>query len=224
MNKSCAVAHQFWYVTLASSTDRLWHVAQESRFKDAGHLDHSILGNACADEPVLSILQPVATLVFYEQKLFLCIVEVNSLFINSHPVNDIPISMLSDKTAQVAYQALHLVPATYDDDPKGVNDWRLCSLFGLHAKVPGMLIQPINLTVAAHIRCNLFFLFESSALMAMASNLRDCAIHGHCKAIPHIKITDEFPYCEEHGMFLPLLWFIVNLVSTKQGLLCARRT
>ena len=204
MNKSRAIAQQFRYVTSASSTDRLRRVAQESRFKNRNCIYPSITNNTDVKEPVLSVLQPIATLVFCEQKLFLCIAEVNGLFHDSLPVDDIPITIISEKIVQVSYQALRLVPASTTDDPKGVNDWKSSKLFSLSAKVPGALVQPINPSVASHIPCSSFFLFETSTLMAITSNLHDRVIRGHRKAIPHVDASECFPYQEQHGKFIPL--------------------
>ena len=201
MNKSRAIAQQFRYVTSASSTDRLRRVAQESRFKRPNRLDHSIADNTHTEGPMLSVLQPIATLVFCEQKLFLCIAEVNGLFRDSVPMDDIPIALLSEKIIQVSYQALRLVPASTTDDPNGINDWRSSNLLSLSAKVPGALVQPINPTITSHIPCDSFFLFETSTLMAIASNLRDRVIRGHRKAIPHVKASEVFPYQEQNGKF-----------------------
>jgi hypothetical protein len=202
MNKSKAIMQQFRYVTSASSTDRLRRVAQESRFKNSHRLDTSISDK---EGPVLSVLQPITTLVLCEQKLFLCIAEVNGLFHDSLPVDDIPIAVLSEKIIQVSYQALRLVPASTTDNPNGIYDWRSSHLFSLSAKVPGALVQPINPTIASHIPCNSFFLFETSSLMAIVSNLRDRVIHGHRKAIPHVKASDIFPYQEQHSESLLLV-------------------
>jgi hypothetical protein len=202
-NKSRAISRHFRYATSASSTDRLRRVAQESRFKSTSDgLDVSISGNAHIDGPSLSILQPIATLVVCDQKLFLCIAEVNGLFLDCQSVDFIPFSIMSEKIAQVSYQALRLIPASFSNDPSGKNDWRTSSLFSLSAKVPGALVQPINPAVASHNPCDSFFLFESAVLMAIASNLRDRVIRGHRKAIPQIKTSDYFPYREKHGTSL----------------------
>ncbi|KAI0283828.1 hypothetical protein BC826DRAFT_1093772 [Russula brevipes] len=192
VNKSRAIAQQF----------RLRHVAQESRFKHTGGLGISDSGNANTDGPLLCILQPIATLVFCEQKLFLCIAEVNELFLDCEPVDEIPLSVLQEKITQVSYQALRLVPASYSDDPDGTNDWRTSNLFSLTAKVPGALVQPINPVVASHNLCDTFFLFESSVLMAIAASLQDRVARGHRKAIPHVKKSDYFPYQEQDGTSL----------------------
>ena len=152
MNKSRALAQQFRYVTSASSTDRLRRVAQESRFKTTSSLGAPPpqAGDTHIDRCTLSILQPIATVILCEGKLFLCVAEVNGLFLNHQSVDDIPISVLSEKIAQVSYQGLRLVPASYSDDPDGKHDWRSFNLFRLSAKVPGAIILPINPDVASH--------------------------------------------------------------------------
>jgi hypothetical protein len=188
-------------MTSASSTDRLWCVAQKSCFKNPNRLDHYISDNTNTEGPMLSILQPITTLVFCEGNLFLCIAEVNGLFCDFLPVDDIPVTLLSEKIVQVSYQALCLVPVSTTDNPNGINNWRSSNLFSLSAKVPSALVQPINPTVTSHIPCDSFFLFETSTLMAIGSNLRDRIIRGYHKAIPHVKASDVFPYQEQHGTF-----------------------
>jgi hypothetical protein len=201
VNKSRAIAQQFRYVTSASSTDRLRRVAQESRFKTTSGLGvpHSQAGDAHIDRPALSVLQPIATVILCEDKLFLCLAEVNGLFLDHQAVDDIPISVLSEKIAQVSYQGLRLVPASYSDDRDGKHDWRSFDLFRLCAKVPGALVLPINPDVASHNPCDAFFLFQTSELMAFAASLRDSILGSHRKAIPQFKPSDYFPYQEQNG-------------------------
>jgi len=201
MNKSRAIAQHFRYARSVSSTDRLRRIAQESRFRPGHDLKHSISGEACSDEPSLSVLQPIATLVSCDQRLFLCLAEVNGLFLDGKSVEDIPVSMLSEKIAQVSYQALRLIPATISDAPDGKYDWRSSSLFTLSAKVPGVLVQPVNPGVATHIPGNSFFVFETSVLMVIAVNLRDRVVRGHLRAILHFKVSDLFPYRAHDGAY-----------------------
>ena len=149
-------------------------MAQESHFKPTGCLRNSVsgvLGDARIQSPVLSIHQPIATLMLCKQNLFLCVAEVTGLFLDSHSVDNIPLSVLPEKIAQGSYQGVRLIPASYTDNPNGENDWRSTTLFALSSKVPGALIQPINPAVASHLTCDSFFLFQTSVLMAIASNL-----------------------------------------------------
>jgi hypothetical protein len=171
INKSHAIAQHFRYTRSVSSTNRLRCIAQESRFRPGHNLNYTPSRDSCSDEPSLSILQPIAMLVFCDQRLFLCIAEVNSLFLDGKSVEDIPVSILPEKISQVSYQGLCLIPAMFADVPDGKYDWQSSSLFTLSAKVPGALIQPVNPGIASHIPGNSFFVFETSVLMAIAVNL-----------------------------------------------------
>ena len=201
MNKSHAISHHFRYAKSVSSTDQLHCIAQESHFRPGQDLNYTVSGEAPLDEPSLSVLQPIATLVFCDQQLFLCIAEVNGLFLDSRSVKDIPISILSEKISQVSYQALRLIPATLSDVSDGKSDWQSLSLFTLLAKVSGALVQPMNPSVATHIPGNSFFIFETSVLMAITVNLQDRVIRSHHRAIPHVKVSDFFPYREHDGAY-----------------------
>jgi len=127
MNKLCAIAHHFHYAKSVSSTDRLHCIAQESHFRPGHDLNQTLsgeaLGEACSNEPSLSVLQPITTLVFCDQWLFLCIAEVNGLFLDGKSIEDIPVSILPEKISQISYQALCLIPVTLSDAPDGKNNW-----------------------------------------------------------------------------------------------------
>ncbi len=140
-------------------------------------------------------------LVSCNQRLFLCLAEVNGLFLYGKSIEDIPVSILSEKIAQVSYQALHLIPATFSDAPDGKYDWRSSSLFTLSAKVPGVLVQPVNPGIATYIPGNSFFVFDMLILIVIAVNLRDHVVCGHLRAIPHVKVLDLFPYQAHDGAY-----------------------
>jgi hypothetical protein len=112
---------------------------------------------------------------------------------------NIPFLVLSEKIAQVLYQALCLIPAGFSDYFDGTNDWRTSNLFSPSAKVSDMLVQPKNLAVTSHNLCNSFFLFEYLVLIAIAANLQDHAFCTDHKAILHIKMLDDFSYQEQNS-------------------------
>ena len=138
-------------------------------------------------------------MVLCEDKLFLCITEVNGLFLGHQAIDEIPILILSKRATQVSYQGLCLVPASYSDDHDEIHDWRSLDLFQFSAKVSGALILPINLDIISQNLCDTFFLFQSSELMALATSLLDSIPCGHCKSIPLAKHSDYFPYQEQDG-------------------------
>ena len=137
------------------------------------------------------------------------------------PLKDpnISISLLPEKAAQVSYQGLRLVPASYSDDHDGKHDWRSKDLFRLSEKVPGSLVLPINPDVASHSLCDAFFLFQSSELMAVATSLRDDLRRSHRKDIPQVKPSDHFPYQEQDGESLYYSYRNSGaLISPREGL------
>jgi len=133
MKKSHTLTQQFQYVTSVSSTDCLHCVAQEGQFKTTGSIGfpYSQAGDAHIDHdrPTLSVYQPIATVIECKEKPFLCITEVNGLFLDHQPIDEIPISVLSERVSQVSYQGLRLVSSTDSDDPDGKHDWRSQDLF-----------------------------------------------------------------------------------------------
>ena len=102
----------------------------------------------------------------------------------------------------MSYQGLHLVPASFEDDRDGKHNWRSLDLFRLSAKVPGALVLPINPDIASNNLCDAFFLFQSSELIAFAASLQASIPRSHRKAIPQVKVSDNFPYREQDGMSL----------------------
>ena len=111
---------------------------------------------------------------------------------------------MSERTVTISYQILALVPATAEDDPSMVNDWRSHGMLGssefLNLNVPGRLIQPINPPVATQTLGKPFYLFESGVLLAFAASLFDRLTMKDLKFVPKIAATKCFPYREASGM------------------------
>jgi hypothetical protein len=101
------------------------------------------------DSEVLLISDPIATILSSENKLWLCIGEVNALKFDGQPVPYLNLNMLSEETVTVSYQVVGLRPATVDEDPERVHDWRTHHMADEHSfTVPGRLVQPINPTTS----------------------------------------------------------------------------
>lgn len=137
------------------------------------------------------------TVIVCKGKLFLCIAEVNGLFIDHQPIDDIPFAVLAEKATQVLYQALCLVPGSCSDDHNAKHNWRSFNLSHFSEKVPGTLVLPINPDVTSPKLGNAFFLFKSSDLIAFATRLQDSICGRHRKAIPQVEASDWFPYQEQ---------------------------
>jgi hypothetical protein len=109
------------------STDRLRRVQDIGR-----HIQNKTVSTSASeslpalkdDSEVLLVSDPIATILSSENKLWLCIGEVNALRFDGQSVPYLNLDMLSEETVTVSYQIVGLRPATVDEDPERVHDWR----------------------------------------------------------------------------------------------------
>ena len=84
----------------------------------------------------------IATLISSDDKAWLYIGAVNGLKIYGKPANYAGLDILTEEKVTVSYQILGLRPATSEDDPELLHDWRTCRIEEQSFTVPGQLIQP----------------------------------------------------------------------------------
>lgn len=199
VNKSRALAQRFKYHKTTSSADRLRRVAHEGRYKT---MPAWMEAEEPTDGPFLSIFDPIASLLVCEAKLFLCVGEVNELWVDSKSSERVPIRLLPESTIRLSYQVLHLIPATIEDDPTEKHDWRSSRfLSSYNFTIPGFLAQPVNPATSVSTSGSPHLLFDSDSLRALASGLRDRLTHAHTQLIPKVKPGHQFPYREAHGTY-----------------------
>ena len=202
INKSRSLSMLFKYSKSTSSTDQLRRVQQQARYMQS---EPETLVDDTSEEigDVLMIDNPVASLLSCEDNIFLCIGEVISMHVGSRAVDHLRLDVLLEDTVRITYQAYSLVCTQPNDDTPSDSvhkyDWRALSLLPLKFKVPGSLIQPINPTLAMPTSQALFYIFETSTLIAFASSLRDRLSKPQLKLIPQTVQTDRFPYRERSG-------------------------
>ena len=131
------------------STDCLKWVWDVSRFVES-KINVQTSESPADDSKTLVISDPIATLVWVEEKFWLCLGEVNAIWIDGQSVGHISFDMLAEDVVTVSYQMLGLRPATLDDNPEGWHDWRTyeIALSKWSFMVPGQLIQSINPTTS----------------------------------------------------------------------------
>lgn len=190
------------YDQTPSSTDRLRRVQNIEKFP---HDSSSLVGTQCDSifgEPCLITSEPIATLVRYDSKLFLCIGEVNAITVDSKPVEQLRLSILPEQMVKVSFQILGLVPATSLDDPSLHNDWRTASMKEISFTIPGRLVQAINPDICSRIPTKPYYLLRSPVLMAFSASLFERLAAKDLRAIPTITTpTQDFPYRETSGVF-----------------------
>ena len=125
----------------SGSTDRLRRVQDIGRHiqnKSVSANTLEFLPPPKDDSEVLLVSDPIATILSSKNKLWLCIREVNALKFNGQSVPYLNLDMLSEETVTVSYQVVGLRPATVDEDPERVHDWRTHHMANEHSfTVPG---------------------------------------------------------------------------------------
>ncbi|KAF4612577.1 hypothetical protein D9613_012728 [Agrocybe pediades] len=206
--KSRALSRYSRYRKQASSTDRLRRVQEIGRHiknpitdSDGAEASAMLLGK---ESDALVISDPIASLISCEDKVWLCIGEVNGLKLDGQSVPYLDLDMLNEDTVAVSYQVVGLRPATSSDDPDNIHDWRTYRMLTEHSfTVPGYLVQPINPTLSVTARgagSSPFYLMQSTFLVAMSASLFQALQKAQLKAIPKLTTpTQEYPYRETSG-------------------------
>ncbi|KAJ7684067.1 hypothetical protein B0H14DRAFT_2422248, partial [Mycena olivaceomarginata] len=129
---------------------------------------------------------------------FLCLGEVNGIYLKSESLDSIGPDVLPDRTVNVSFQFLRLIPATTIDDMSSKHDWKSAGLLGQTLKVPGQLVQPLDpsLSIADGVP---FYLFESHALRILTASLFEQLTPQKRLLRTVVSVTKFFPYRERGG-------------------------
>ena len=147
------------------------------------------------DTEVLLISDCVASLLSCNKKIWLCVVEVNGLKLDGQSVPYIiNLDILLEDTVMVSYQVLGLCPATLNDDPDGVYDWRTYWMDEKSFTVPRQLIQLINPKIFQMHTAMPWYLLQSNCLIASAMSIFQELAISSLKNIPKIVLGKEYPY------------------------------
>lgn len=183
------------------STDRLRRVQDIGRHiqnKSVSTNVQEFLPPPKDDSEVLLVSDPIATILSSEKKLWLCIGEVNSIKFDGQSVPYLNLDTLSEETVTVSYQIVGLRPATINDDPEHVHDWRTHHMANEHSfTVSGQLIQPINPTTST-VETG-WYLFQSTVLVTLAASIFQQLTASNLKSIPKLIPSDEYPYRDVSG-------------------------
>ncbi|PPQ82822.1 hypothetical protein CVT26_008090 [Gymnopilus dilepis] len=198
LSKARALSQYSKHRKFAGSTDRLKRVQAVGRYaKDRSHsVNISGLSEA---ENVLVVNDPIATLIYSENQFWLGIGEVNGLRIDGQSVGYISLDMLTEETVSISYQMLGLRRASSDDDPELKHDWRTYAMAEKSFTVPGRLVQVMDPTLSKTHKGVPFYLFQGSALVALAASIFQDLTISDLKRVPKLAVTHEYPYRESSG-------------------------
>lgn len=201
--KARALANFSKYRKFTSSTDRLKRVQQQARYAPK-EISSSLSADSAGVtnqelEHVLAISDPVASFLCSDNRVWLCIGEVNSLRVDGQPVDYVSHSVLCENITTVSYQLLGLRPATMDDDSEKKHDWRSYSMHEHSFTVPGRLVRAVNPDISTKEMGKPFYLLDSNFLVALVASLSEFLSVLDFKGVPKLVPTNEFPYQEVSG-------------------------
>lgn len=202
-SKARALADFVKYGKRTGSTDRLRCVQDIERHVQNKTVSSS-LGATSFPPPgeesqILLVFDCVATLLLSEEKIWLCVGEVNGLKFDGQSVSYLNLDMLPEHTVTVSYQVLGLRPATVNNDPDGQHDWRTHRIDEHSFTVPGSLVQPINPKVSTTHTNLPWYLFQGTFLVALAASLLQQTSITTLKSVPKLVPNRDYPYRESSG-------------------------
>ncbi|KZS88742.1 hypothetical protein SISNIDRAFT_469824 [Sistotremastrum niveocremeum HHB9708] len=216
LNKARVLSELFKHHRHPLSTDRLKRVADIPRFNsntsDTSTIidDESVFGG-----PMLSIHDPVATLLSVGENVFLAVGEVLTIKQANKRMDSIQTDRLKDRTITLTLRIMHLSLRTQDAQTASGNqaDWEWKRTHGDTITVPARLCQLINPPVESSAGRPPTFIFQSDELRSVAASLYDSLSREDWAQIPTVSEDPNFPYrneadeacfiCEKDGVSRP---------------------
>jgi hypothetical protein len=200
VRKARALSQRLKYGNKKMSTDRNRRVAGISR-----HAGSSIINSGITEfdsvfgSPCLMISDVIATLVFCEGRIFLCLGEVNGIYLDSESLDSIGLDVLPERSVHVSFQFLKIIPAMTIDDISNKHDWKSAGLLGQTLKVLGNMVQPLDPSLSTAQSGNPHYLFESNALRILTASLFEQLTPQKRLLVPSVSASKLFPYREGAG-------------------------
>jgi hypothetical protein len=202
-SKARALADFVKYGKRTGSTDCLRRVQDIERHVQNKTVSSSLgamsLPPPGEESQILLVSDCVATLLLSEEKIWLCVGEVNGLKFDGQSVSYLNLDMLPEHTVTVSYQVLGLRPATVDDDPDGQHDWWTHRIDEHSFTVSGSLVQPINPKVSTTHTNLPWYLLQGTFLVALAASLLQQTSITTLKSVPKLVPNRDYPYRESSG-------------------------
>ncbi|KAH6869091.1 hypothetical protein BKA70DRAFT_1414167 [Coprinopsis sp. MPI-PUGE-AT-0042] len=198
ISKFKALASYAKYRTVATSRDRLKRVQHAERYTSVPTHKAILIEGPDAASPLLTVHDPIATILCSDRRIWLCVGEVNAITVDGQLADDVPCHLLKEKTVSVSFQLLGLRSTTHDDDPSSMNDWRTYNILEHSFTVPGCAVEVINPDIASHPDAppKPFYLLDSAFLVSLSASLLGSLSTDEIKQLPKIAASRTFPYVE----------------------------
>lgn len=209
-----------------SSTDRLKRVQEVERYgKGSSSLS---INDSEQNSPndIISIQDPVGTLVRCDSHILLCIGEVNNIRIDSQSVSSVSLVSIAESDPDkisISLSILGLRRATVEDDPSCQSDWRSYRLsFERTIHVSAKAVAPLDPIISAQGVGKVFYLLEGKFLVTLAASIFGLLEKSDLKKLSIIAPSNGFPYVEPTGVCILDLSvsLAMNICLNRQSMFC----
>ena len=154
------------------------------------------LDSQLSQGPILSVGDPVATLLRCEGNIFLAIVQVTDICIDHESVLEIRMELLLESIVSVQFQVYQFVEIVHQDDPDRDNaDWKWNRQMETAVlKTFGSCIEVVDPPTSIRNIGEPFYLFKSDELRAIAASLHGSIAQESYSNLPIIRRSEHFPY------------------------------
>ena len=156
--------------------------------------------------PILSVGDPVATLLRCEGNIFLAIVQVNDICVDHESVLEIGVELLLEHIVSVQFQVYQFVEIAHQEDPDRTNaDWKWNRQIETAVlKTFGSCIEVIEPPTSIRNIGEPFYLFKFDELRAIAASLHGSIAQESYSNLPTIRRSEHFPYQSQGDFSSPL--------------------
>ncbi|KAG8922940.1 hypothetical protein FRC02_011506 [Tulasnella sp. 418] len=144
--KACVLRELSKYHAIRGSTDRLKRVANLARYvvKSSGSANLIDQDTVFNDSAALVLNDPATTLLRCEGQVFLAVVQINQIKIDTNSTDTIAVDLLlvGESTVSIGFQILQLVPVGEENDIGA--DWEWSQRYEASHKTCRRFVQPLN--------------------------------------------------------------------------------
>lgn len=176
--------------TKPGSADRKRRIAGSGKYDESASVQTNVIVGESILGAGLFINDPAITLVQCAERIFLAVIQVSEILVESQSIASIVEEELSDRHVGIQFQILKL--ARTDTEAEG--DWLWKSAFGTTLfRTEGRFIFPIDPTIVVK-DLQPCYVFKSESLLQIASTLFSNLGLEALQSLPTVVATDFFPY------------------------------
>lgn len=193
---------------MRTSADRIKRYANIARHSTATipSISNVVDGDADNSTSMLTSGDPAITIVKQQQLLFLAVIQVNGIHINSRSVSSLSLDVLDEAKIAVSFQIMHLTEMTPADRGLMAEDWRTTGAYEIGTyRTEGRFIQCVNPAIFTRDSSMPSWALSTALLQELGAMLFSKLSKNDRRCLPNVHTSDTFPYRGSEGGFCKLI-------------------